>query len=121
MALPVCSVCKTNEATVTFTDFEDGTTITPCPLCFPELVEYIASMADAYAALFQVMEEGEASEVDGPDELSQAVIDAEQKSEDEAPSPKARGRSQAKLSEVPTDTEAVPDETTTEAVTASAE
>lgn len=121
MALPVCSVCGQNESVVTMTDFQDGTTITPCPLCFPELVEYVASMADAYSALFKVMQDAEAGEVDDIAVERDDDVPTEPPPPIEPDPPKANGRSQGKSSKVPTDTAEVLDVTTDEPVTSSAE
>jgi hypothetical protein len=62
----ICSVCaadptvlEKNAAIAVFTDLEDGTSISPCPMHLDELAEYVVSMMQAFDAAY--------AEVFGPD------------------------------------------------------
>lgn len=106
MATLPCSICGEHPAIATFTDLDDGTAISPCPIHLDELAEYVVSMMQAFDEAMAIANgdtlgaEAKTSEADAAlDEMAAENADTE-------PDPKHNGRSRAKSDVAATDTAA---------------
>ena len=103
MALPACSICGQNEAMMTLTDFSDGTTVTPCPIHFGDLVEYVVSVATALEEAMALPPDAPLGPPDeSPTTEPEQSPEPEQEPEPE-PTQSRNGRSPRKSPDPPTD------------------